>query len=123
MSRIVVPERDLVGQSTTGSRHTGQVMQWPPPRPRPSSGSVDLQHRDTSLAQPRVGPLVAVVGDDHTGLQGNHVVAVVPLLARLDEGVTAGGDGAEPGQAQRLGNGLDPTLLLDGDVESPLLGR
>ncbi len=26
-----------IRQSKTGSRHTGQVMQWPPPRPRPSS--------------------------------------------------------------------------------------
>src|SRR6187402_3865293 len=56
--------------------------------------ALDLDHLDTGLAHlvDRVG--VALVGDDHAGLEGDDVVAVVPLLAlllvlvaaRLDDG-------------------------------------
>src|SRR5574337_1409743 len=51
-------------------------------------------HLDPGLAQQRVGVGVAVVGDDHAGLERDHVVAVVPLFALRLPGVAAGLDDA-----------------------------
>ena len=113
------PAEHRVGPSPasySGSRSSGQVMQWPPPRPLPSSKpsiSIDL---DAGLAHlgDRVG--VALVGDDDAGLEGDDVVAVVPLLALLLVGVAAGLDDVELGDAEGVGDGAEEVLLL-GDVE------
>ena len=43
--------------------------------------AADGDHLDAGLAQQRVGVDVAVVADDHAGLERDDVVAVVPLLA------------------------------------------
>src|SRR5215469_16748564 len=40
----------------------------------------DRDHFDPGLAQRGVGAGVALVGDEHPGLERDHVVAVVPLL-------------------------------------------
>ena len=44
-------------------------------------GAADRDDLDPGLSQKRVGVDVAVVGDDHAGLERDDVVAVVPLLA------------------------------------------
>lgn len=38
---------------------------------------------DPGLAQKRVCMGVAVVGHDHTGFEGDDIIAVIPLLTRL----------------------------------------
>ncbi len=91
-------------------------MQCPPPRPLPSSKPVDLDHLDAGLAHlgDRVG--VPLVGDDDARLEGDDVVAVVPLLALLLVGVAAGLDDVELRDAEGVGDGADE-VVLDGDVE------
>ena len=56
-------------------------MQWPPPRPFPSSKPFDGDDLHPGLAHlgDRVG--VALVGNHDPGLQRDHVVSVVPLLS------------------------------------------
>ena len=70
-------------------------MQWPPPRPRPSSEPSSVEDLDARLAQQRVGVFVALVADDDAGLEGDDVVAVVPLLALGLPLVAAGADDAQ----------------------------
>ncbi len=62
---------------------------------------------DAGLAQRGVGAGVALVGDDDAGLEGNDVVAVVPLLALGFELVAAGRDDPHLADAEGLGHGLD----------------
>ena len=53
-------------------------------RPAPAPAQLaarDLDHLDALLAQMGVGGDVALVGDHHARLDGEHVAAVVPLLA------------------------------------------
>ena len=87
-------------------------MQWPPPRPRPSSWPAIAQHLDAGLRELGVGGLVALVGDDDAGLERDDVVAVVPLVALGLELVAAGRDEREV---------LDPERVLD-LVEERALG-
>ena len=82
-------------------------MQWPPPRPRPSSRAADGDHLDAGLAQQRVGVGVAVVGDDDAGLERHDVVAVVPLLALGLVGVAAGLDHAQLVEPQRVADDVE----------------
>jgi hypothetical protein len=63
-----------------------------PPAPELRAGDGD--DLDALLAELGVGVDVAVVGHHHARLQRHDVVAVVPLLALLLEGVAAGGDHA-----------------------------
>ena len=79
-------------------------MQWPPPRPLPSSKPSISITSTPGLAHlgDRVG--VALVGDDDAGLEGDDVVAVVPLLALLLVGVAAGLDDVELRHAERVGD-------------------
>ena len=63
--------------------------------PTAQLGAVDLHDGDAGPAQMSVGPFVAVVGYDHTGLQGHDVVAVIPLLPFLLEGIAACGNDAQ----------------------------
>ena len=72
-------------------------MQWPPPRPRPSSEPSMRQHFDARLAQSLVGVFVLRIGDHDAGLDGDQVVAVVPLLALGLVLVAAGADDAQLG--------------------------
>ena len=91
-------------------------MQCPPPRPLPSSNpsiGIDLDPGLTHLRD-RVG--VALVGHDHTWLERDDVVAVVPLLALLLVLVASGLDDVQLVDAQRVRDGAEEALLL-GDVE------
>jgi hypothetical protein len=78
----------------------------------------DRDHLDADLAQRGVGPGVSLVRHHHAGFQGDHVVAVVPLLALGLEGVSAGLDDAHLADAQGLGHqlGQRPVLLLHDEV-------
>src|SRR3974377_1583427 len=55
----------------------------------PQLEALDGDDLDPRLAQGRVGARVALVGDDHAGLEGDDVVAIVPLLAFGLEAVPA----------------------------------
>ena len=81
----------------------------------------DRDDLDAGLAQKRVGVGVAVVGDHDAGLQGDDIVAVVPLLALCLLAVAAGLDDAQLLQAQRLPDDLEDRLLLRADVEAVAL--
>ena len=56
-------------QKSTGSPTIGQVMQWPPPRPRPSSAPTTVMTSIPSLRSSVLVVGVAVIGEDHAGLQ------------------------------------------------------
>src|SRR5262252_6824857 len=68
--------------------------------------ALDRDDLDAGLAQRGVGARVALVGDDHPGFEGDHVVAVVPLLALGLERVAAGLDDPHLGHTQRLAHQL-----------------
>ena len=91
-------------------------MQWPPPRPLPSSKPSISTTSTPACAHlgDRVG--VALVGDDDAGLEGDDVVAVVPLLALLLVLVAAGLDDVQLAHAERVGDRAEE-VVLDGDVE------
>src|SRR4051812_23210139 len=77
---------------------------------------VDGDDLDAGLAQLGVRERVAVVADDDAGLQGDDVVAVVPLLALRAELVAAGRHHAEldpEGPADEVQEGF----VLPPDVE------
>ena len=75
------------------------------------------------LAQQRVGVLVALVGDDDAGLEGDDVVAVVPLLALGLPAVAAGADDAQLLEPERVRDGAEERVLA-ADVElARLVGR
>ena len=79
---------------------------------------------DTRLAKQRVGLGVAVVGEDDTGLDGDGVVAAVPLLALGGVHVAPGLDDPQLGQAERLGHDVDEPLgTLVGDLDARRLSR
>ena len=81
----------------------------------------DRDDLDAGLAQQGVGVGVALVGDDHAGLQSDHVVAVVPLLALGLVGIAAGVHAAQLLEAERLGDDGREVLLLFDDRELTLL--
>src|SRR5262249_60526459 len=58
----------------------------------PQLKALDRDHLDPGLAQRGVGTGVALVGDHHAGLERDHVVPVVPLLALGLDVVPAGLD-------------------------------
>src|SRR4051794_9758311 len=71
----------------------------------------DLDDLHASLAHLRDRERVALVGDDHTGLQRDDVVAVVPLLTFLLVLVATGLDDLQLAEAQRVRHGRDEVLL------------
>ena len=75
---------------------------------------------DAGLAQQRVGVGVAVVGDDHAGLERDDVVAVVPLLALRLPGVAAGLDDAQFLQAQRIAHHVEQMAFVEMDFDAAL---
>ena len=77
-------------------------MQRGPPRPRPSSLPWIVIDLDAVLAQVGVGGDVALVGDDHAGADGEHVAAVVPLLALGRVDVLGGGEDVDVVEAERV---------------------
>src|SRR4029453_8224136 len=83
--------------------------------------ALDGDDLDPGLAHlgDRVG--VALVGDDHAGLERDDVVAVVPLLALLLVGVAAGLDPPQLGYPQGVGHRGQEAFLL-GDVELSFRG-
>ena len=64
-------------------------------------GADDRDHLDAGLAQQCVGERVAVVGEDDAGLEGDGVVAAVPLLPLGLVDVAAGVDDLDRRQAER----------------------
>ncbi len=48
--------------------------------PSAQFGSLDRDNFDTSFAQFGIGIVVAIVSPHHTGLQRNHIIAIIPLL-------------------------------------------
>ena len=89
---------------TAGSRRIGQDMQRGPPRPRPSSKPAMVMTSMPLRRRQRVGGDVALVGDDDAGGEGEHVVAVVPLLAL---GLVAVAAGLEQPQVRDVERGGD----------------
>src|SRR5918994_6700753 len=81
----------------------------------------DLDHLDPGFPHLADGVGVALVGHDHAGLEGDDVVAVVPLLAFLLVGIPAGLDHPELGHPHGVGHRGQEALLL-GDVERPVGG-
>ena len=74
------------GIADCGAAHAAAAAAAPPQfSPR------NAEHVDAFGAQGGVGVVVAVVTDHHTGAQGQHVVAVIPLFAGLFERVRAAG--------------------------------
>ena len=49
----------------------------------------DCDHFDTGFAQQRVGRGVAVISDNHARLEGDDIVAIIPLLSLLIVGIPA----------------------------------
>ena len=78
--------------------------------------ALDLDDLDAGLAHLRDRERVALVGDDHAGLEGDDVVSVVPLLALLLVGVAAGLDDVQLRDAERVGDRGQEVLVL-ADVE------
>ena len=58
-----------------------------PPRPVPSSEAAIVSTSIPASSQARVGPRIALVGDDDSGRQRQGVVAVVPLFSFGDNGI------------------------------------
>src|SRR6056297_3928398 len=76
--------------------------------PAPKLCARRLQHLDAFGTQRGVGVVVAVVADDQAGPDRQHVVAVVPLLARLLERVlAAGGHHRQRLETHRLGQHVE----------------
>src|SRR5215472_1191010 len=73
---------------------------------------------DPRLAQKRVGMGIAVVAHDHTGLEGDDIVAVVPLLALSLPGIAAGPDDPEALEAERLLHDLEQRSLVLADLHA-----
>src|SRR5690349_11604591 len=88
-------------QYSTGSRD-GAGHAVPTAPPSTELGADDLDHLDAGLAQQRVRRGVAVVGDDDARLDGNQVVAAVPLLTFGVVHVAAGVDRPQLGTERRL---------------------
>ena len=97
-------------------------MQWPPPRPRPSSEPSNGDDLDPGPAQHGVGIDVAVIGHDHAGLDGDDVVAVVPLLALGLVAVAAGRDDAQMLQAERRLDHFGESAFFLDDLDSLVAG-
>src|SRR6476469_5857572 len=73
--------------------------------------ALDRDDLDTSFTHLRDRERVPLIGDDHTRLEREDVVAVVPLLALLLVGVATGLDHMELGNSQGVGHGRDEILL------------
>src|SRR5215217_7755321 len=98
----------------------GQDMQRGPPRPRPSSSPATVTTSMPAWRQPGVGVDVALVGDDHAWCDGEHVVAVVPLLALGLVAVAAGLEDPQARQLERVGDRPDAVrLLVDRQASAP----
>ncbi len=77
-------------------------------------GGTDLDDFDASVAKLGIGVFIAIVSHDHTGLQGNHVVGVIPLLTRRGIGIASGFYDVELVQAERfLNHGDDFALSVE----------
>ena len=103
---------------------SGQLMQRGPPRPRPSSLPGDGDDLDAGLAELRVGVDVALVGDDDARGDGEHVVAVVPLLALGLALVAAGGEDLDGVEAEGRLIGVNTSgWARDDEVVDRVAGR
>src|SRR5215471_5842352 len=71
---------------------------------------------NASLAQQRVGVDIAVVGHDDAGCEGDHIVAVVPLLARRLISVSACLDDAQLLDPDRTGNDIRERRVVLADL-------
>src|SRR5271165_4283005 len=75
-------------------------------------GSAHGNDLDAGLAKQGVGVGIAVVVNDHAGLERDDIVAVVPLLTFGLPGIAAGLDHDQRLQAQRLLHHLEERLLV-----------
>jgi hypothetical protein len=92
-------------------------MQWPPPRPQPSSVPTMLMTSDAGFVEQGFGGDVAVVGDHNAGFDGDQVVAAVPLWTLDVVHVAAVVDGSQLAQAEGGPNDLQEGLSLLSDLE------
>ena len=84
----------------------------PAATPAAELGAGDGDDLDALLAELGVGVGVAFVGDDDARLEGEQVVAVVPLLALGLELVATGGDHTELADPEVLGDRVDEAGAL-----------
>src|SRR6185437_7555470 len=101
---------------------TGHAMAATPPAPQ--LGAANGDDLDAGLAQKRVGIGIAVVGHDHTGLESDDVVAVVPLLPLGLPAVAAGPDHPQLLEAEGLLHDIEHASLVLADLHAALvIGR
>jgi hypothetical protein len=81
-------------------------------------GAHDRDDLDAGPAQERVGLGVAVVGEHDAGLDGDGVVAAVPLLPLGGVDVAAGLDDAQPVEPEGVRDDVDEGLDLLGDLDA-----
>src|SRR5690348_12613053 len=99
---------------------TGHAAGAAPAAPQFAAGDGD--HLDAVPAQVCVGYDVALVSDDHAGLDGEEVAAVVPLLAFGGPHVLVGGEHCDLVHAERLGEGGEEVVVAR-DLEAVRVGR
>src|SRR5690349_9107234 len=80
-------------------------------------GTDDRDDLDPGLAQQGIGASVAVVGEHHTGCDGDEVVAAVPLLPFVSVGFAAEVDDPQARETQGGGYHVNERVLLDGDLD------
>src|SRR3546814_4007015 len=68
---------------------------------------------DAGLPQKRVGVDIAVIGDHDAGLDGDHVVAIIPLLALGRVSVASRLHDPKLGESQRLGDDVEERPLFE----------
>ena len=89
----------------------------------PEFGRADLDDLDTSIAQEFVGVEVAIVANDHTRLEGDDVIRVIPLLALGGIRVATRRDNLQFFEVKGLGNDVVPVIRLGGDIELATITR
>jgi len=85
--------------------------------------AADGDDLDAGLAQQGVGVGVAVVSDHHARLDGHHVVAVVPLFARLFVAVASRWYDAQLREAKALRHHLEQRPAFAPVVDAATIGR
>jgi hypothetical protein len=94
----------------------GQVMQCPPPRPRPNSEPTMVM-TSTPALRSRELVVVLVVGEHDARRRGDDVVAAVPLLAFVGVHVPTGGQHPQDGQVECVGDDRGEGVLLLDDLD------
>lgn len=79
--------------------------------------SADRDDFNAGLAQKRVGMDIAIVTNDDTRLQGDDIVAVVPLFAFLFKGVASGTNNMKLGYAEALLDKLENRFRFGSNID------